>query len=98
MVYGSKFGVVFNPWSFSAFLDTGTERYVSRDGTRIVFILSLSYPTSNKNENSKDLVMYGNTNSKSMDHPSKVANPVSWTGKMNISLSTFAPENLVSRD
>ena len=23
---------------------------------------------------------------------------VSWTGKMNISLSTFAPENLVSRD
>ena len=45
--------------------------------------------------------MYGHTYSKSIDQPGKVANPahvLSCTGKMNISLSTFAPENLVSRD
>ena len=35
-----------------------------------------------------------------MDQPGKVTNMhvVSCTGKMNISLSLFAPENLVSRD
>ena len=37
-----------------------------------------------------------------MDQPGKLRLPilhvVSGTGKMNISLSTFAPENLVSRD
>ena len=36
-----------------------------------------------------------------MDQPGKVANPCAWsaeTGKMNISLSAFAPENLVWRD
>ena len=31
-----------------------------------------------------------------MDQPSKVANPA--RGQLNISLSLFAPENLVSRD
>ena len=38
--------------------------------------------------------------SKSMDQPAKVVNllVVSGTGKMNISLSPFAPENSVSRD
>ena len=36
----------------------------------------------------------------SVDQPGKVANPArgQLTGKMNISLSAFAPENLVSRD
>ena len=47
--------------------------------------------------------MYGHTYSKSMDQPGKVANPA--RGQLNkeneyfnISLSPFAPENLVSRD
>ena len=45
--------------------------------------------------------MYGHTHSKSMDQPGKVAN--SDRGqlnreKLNISLSAFAPENMVSRD
>ena len=44
--------------------------------------------------------MYGHTYSKSMDQPGKVANPA--RGELNreidISLSAFAPENLVSRD
>ena len=45
--------------------------------------------------------MHGHTYSKSMNQPGKVANPV--RGQLNrknvyISLSTFAPENLVSRD
>ena len=44
----------------------------------------------------------GHTYSKSMVQPGKVANPArgqlkSENGKMNISLSAFAPENLVSR-
>ena len=44
--------------------------------------------------------MYDHTCSKKMDQPGKVANPArgQLTGKMNISLSAFAPENLVSRD
>ena len=44
--------------------------------------------------------MYGHTYSKSMNQPGKVANPArgQLKKKMNISLSTFAPENLVSRD
>ena len=36
-------------------------------------------------------LLYGHTYSKGMDQPGKVANPA-------ISLSTFTPENLVSRD
>ena len=44
--------------------------------------------------------MYGHTYSKGMDQPGKVANPA--RGQLNsendISLSAFAPENLVSRD
>ena len=40
--------------------------------------------------------------SKSMDQPGKVASPargqLNITGKINLSLSAFAPENLVSRD
>ena len=38
--------------------------------------------------------------SKSMDQPGKVCHlhVVSWPGKLNISLSAFAPENLVPRD
>ena len=44
--------------------------------------------------------MYGHTYSKSMDQPGKVANPahgqLNW--EMNISLSAFVPESLVSRD
>ena len=46
-----------------------------------------------------DVCMYGHTYSKSMDQPGKVANPA--RGQLNrksyISLSAFAPENLVSR-
>ena len=44
--------------------------------------------------------MYGHTYSKNMDQPGKVANPArgQLTRKLNISLSAFAPENLVSRD
>ena len=44
--------------------------------------------------------MYGHTYSKSKDQPDKVANPTrgQLNRKMNISLSAFAPENLVSRD
>ena len=43
--------------------------------------------------------MYGHTYSKSMDQPGKVANPARGQLKReNISLSAFAPENLVSRD
>ena len=44
--------------------------------------------------------MYGHKYSKSMDQPGKVTNPArgQLTGKINISLSAFAPENLVSRD
>ena len=40
------------------------------------------------------------TDSKSMDQPGKVANPArgQLNREMNISLSAFAPENLVSRD
>ena len=44
--------------------------------------------------------MYGHTCSKGTDQPGKVANPA--RGQLNrekyISLSAFAPENLVSRD
>ena len=44
--------------------------------------------------------MYGHTDSKSMDQPGKVASPA--PGQLNrineCSLSTFVPENLVSRD
>ena len=36
------------------------------------------------------------TYSKSKDQPGEVANPE--TGKSNISLSPFAPENFISRD
>ena len=44
--------------------------------------------------------MYGHTYSKSKDQPGKVVNPArgQLTGEMNISLSPFAPEKLVSRD
>ena len=44
--------------------------------------------------------MYGHTYSKSMDQPGKVASPVrgQLNRKINISLSAFVPENLVSRD
>ena len=45
--------------------------------------------------------MYGQTYSTSMDQPGKVANPARGQlshGIMNISLSAFAPENVVSRD
>ena len=44
--------------------------------------------------------MYGHTCSKSMDQPGKVANPArgQLNRKINISLSAFVPENLVSRD
>ena len=44
--------------------------------------------------------MYGHTYSKSMDQPGKVANPArgQLNRKNNISLSAFAPENLVSRN
>ena len=48
--------------------------------------------------------MYGHRiyqfSSKSMDQPGMVANPARgrYTGKMNIFLSPFAPEILVSRD
>ena len=44
--------------------------------------------------------MYGHTCSKSMDQPGKVANLArgQLNSEMNISLSAFAPENLVSRD
>ena len=44
---------------------------------------------------------YGLTCSKSMGQQGKVANPARGqlkTGKISISLSAFAPENLVSRD
>ena len=45
--------------------------------------------------------IYGHTHSKSMDQPGMVANPARGQlnrGNMNISLSAFAPENLISRD
>ena len=44
--------------------------------------------------------MYGHTYSKSMDQPGKAASPTrgQLNRKMNISLSAFVPENLVSRD
>ena len=44
--------------------------------------------------------MYGHTCSKSMDQPGKVANPSrgELNREMDIFLSAFAPENLVSRD
>ena len=44
--------------------------------------------------------MYGHAYSKIMDQPGKVANPAhgQLTGKVDISLSAFAHENLVSRD
>ena len=45
-------------------------------------------------------LMYGHAYSKSMDQPGKVASPArgQLTRKMNVSLSAFVPENLVSRD
>ena len=44
--------------------------------------------------------VYGHSYSKSIDQPGRlpVLHVVSWTGKMNISLSAFVPKNLVSRD
>ena len=44
--------------------------------------------------------MYGHKYSYSMDQPDKVANPArgQLNREMDISLSAFAPENLVSRD
>ena len=44
--------------------------------------------------------MYGHTYRKSMDQPGKVASHArgQLTGTLNISLSAFVPENLVSRD
>ena len=44
--------------------------------------------------------MYGHTSNKSKNQPGKVANPArgQLNREMNISLSAFAPENLVSRD
>ena len=44
--------------------------------------------------------MYGHTYSKSKDQPGKVANPArgQLNREMNISLSAFVPENLISRD
>ena len=52
-------------------------------------------------DNMIHVCMYGDTYSKSMDQPGEVANPA--RGQLNrengyISLSAFAPENLVSRD
>ena len=46
------------------------------------------------------MYMYGHTYSKRMDQPGKVANPArsQLNRKINISLSAFAPENLVSRE
>ena len=43
--------------------------------------------------------MYGHTYSKGMDQPGKVANPArgQLNREMNVSLSAFVPENLVSR-
>ena len=38
------------------------------------------------------------TYSKGKDQPGKVANPARGPGKIDISLSPFAPENVVSRD
>ena len=44
-------------------------------------------------------IMYGHTYSKCMDQPCKVTHPARGrTGKINFSLSVFAPENLISRD
>ena len=46
-------------------------------------------------QNNHNIIFY----SKSMDQPGKkVVNPACSAGKMNISLSAFAPENLVSQD
>ena len=45
--------------------------------------------------------MYGHTYSKNQDQPGKVANPARGQPNReneNISLSAFAPENLISRD
>ena len=51
---------------------------------------------------STDRCMYGHTYSKSMGQPGKVVisarGQLNRENEMNISLSTFAPENLVSRD
>ena len=46
------------------------------------------------------ILMYGHTYSKSMHQSGKVANPARGqpNREINISLSAFAPENLVSRD
>ena len=46
------------------------------------------------------VTQYGHTFSKSIDQPGKVASPArgQLEGKINISLSAFVPENLVSRD
>ena len=45
------------------------------------------------------MYMYGHTYSKSMDQPGKVANPaLGQLNRENISLSAFAPENLITRD
>ena len=57
--------------------------------------------TNNLNAAFVDLYVYMViTYRKSKDQPGKVANPVrgQLTGKMNISLSPFAPENLISRN
>ena len=45
-------------------------------------------------------MMYGHTYNKGMDQPGKVASPArgQLNREMNISLSAFVPENLVSRD
>ena len=61
----------------------------------------LKLPAYNMNVYSRYLFMYSSHSySKSMDQPGKVANPA--RGQLNreidISLSAFAPENLVSRD
>ena len=51
-----------------------------------------------KTRDTTHVCMYGHTYSKSVDQPGKVANPAARgqlnTGKMNISLSAFAPENM----
>ena len=53
-----------------------------------------------KSEEYVSVCMYGHTYSKSMDQPGKVANPArgQLNREINISLSSFAPENFVSSD
>ena len=82
-------GVISKIWKFKIWNELFLEISV-RFQCLEVWSLILTTPTSP--------MLYSHTYSKSMDQPGKVANPARGTGKMNISLSAFAPENLVSRD